>query len=97
MLRTQFLKKVEARLEELGREIDKIKARAETAEAAAKAKYQEQIEILRSKQDAARKQLGKVRDAGSASWGHLKGGAEKAYDELKKAVDTAIETLKKIA
>lgn len=97
MLRNEYLKKMEARLEELSREVIKIKARAEQAEVGAKEKFQEQIDILRSKQDAARAHLGKVREAGAESWGNLKDGAEKAYLELKRAVDTAMEKLKKIA
>lgn len=97
MIRNEYLKKMEAKLEELGEDIARIRAKAEKAEEGAKEKFREQLEILRTRQEKARVELRKVRNAGAASWGEMKGGVDRAFGELKKAIDEAIAKLRKSA
>ncbi len=97
MLKKAYLKKVEAKLEEWGDEISKLGAEAAKAKSDVKAKYQEQLEVLRSRQAAARNRISELREAGADNWGKLKSGVEESIDDLKKAVDNAISKLKKIA
>lgn len=97
MIRKEYLKKMEARLAELGDEISRIRARAEKAEEGAREKFREQLEILRARQEKVRAELRTVRDAGTTSWGEMKGGVERALGELKKAVDDALARLRKSA
>ena len=97
MLKKAYLKKVEARLEEWGDEISKLGADAEKAKTDIKAKYQEQLAVLRSKQAVARNRISELREAGGDNWGKLKSGVEDSIDDLRKAVDNAISKLKKIA
>lgn len=97
MIRNEYLKKMEAKLEELGDDIARIRAKAEKAEGGAREKFREQLEILRTRQEKARVELRNVRDAGAASWGQMKEGVDRAFGELKKSIDEAIAKLRKSA
>ncbi|MGE5190197.1 MAG: hypothetical protein ACM3NF_09085 [Gemmatimonadota bacterium] len=97
MIRNAFLKKVEARLEALDDEIDRIVAKAEKAGADARIRYDEEIAALRMKREAARAKIREVRDAGGAGWGTLRGGVQDALDDLKTAIEQAIDRLRKSA
>ena len=80
---------MEARLDELSAEIDKIKAKADQAGAAAQLKYQEQVDHLRTKQNEAREKLGELNSAADDAWEDLKIGMERAWDSLGEAVSSA--------
>lgn len=97
MIRSAYLKKVESGLATLDAEIDGIAARAEKAGKDAKIRYDEEIAVLRMKQQAVRAKIRRVRDAGGTSWGALKGGVQEATDDLEKAIERALERLKKSA
>ena len=97
MIRNAFLKRVESVLETLDEEIDRIAARAEKVEADARIRYDEEIAVLRLKQEVVRAKILRVREAGGASWGTLKSGVLDATDDLKNAVENAIARLKKSA
>ncbi len=97
MIRNAFLKRVESVLETLDEEIDRIAARAGKVEADARIRYDEEIAVLRMKQEVVRAKTRRVRDAGPASWGVLKSGVQEAADDLKNAIEQAIARLKKSA
>jgi len=97
MIRNAFLKRVESVLETLDEDIDRIAARAEKVEADARIRYDEEIAVLRMKQEVVRATILRVREAGGASWGALKSGVLDATDDLKNAVENAIARLKKSA
>ncbi len=97
MVRNAFLKRVESALETLEAEVDRIAERAGKAGENARIRYEEEIAALRLTQEAARRKIRGVREAGAASWGPLKSGAEDAVADLKKAIDAAIARLKKSA
>lgn len=97
MIRNAFLKRVESALETLDAEIDEIAARAEKVEADARIRYDEEIAVLRMKQEAVRVKVLRVRQAGGASWGELKSGVLDATGDLKNAVERAIARLRKSA
>lgn len=97
MVRNAYLKKIESRLEEWDWEIARLKEKAEKAEADAKTLYHDELKVLRSKQEVARKRILELRDAGAQNWGKFKSGVEEALDDLKKAVDSAISRLRKSA
>lgn len=97
MIRKAFLKRVESALESLDEEIDRIAAKAEKAEADVRVRYDEEIDVLRMKQEVVRAKIRRVREAGGASWGELKGGVLEATDELKKAIEKAVDRLRKSA
>jgi chromosome segregation ATPase len=97
MLRKAYLKKLEARLEDWVDEISRIRGEAEKAKADMKIKYQEQLEVLRTRQELAFERIRELRDAGAGNWGKFKSGAEGAVEDLKKAVEDAIAKLRKSA
>jgi len=97
MIRKAFLKRVESALETLDEDIDRIAAKAEKVEADVRIRYDEEIDVLRMKQEAVRAKVQQVRDAGAGSWGALKRGVQDATDDLKNAVEKAVERLRKSA
>ena len=97
MIRKAFLKRVESALETLDEDIDRIAAKAEKVEADVRIRYDEEIDVLRMKQEAVRAKVQQVRDAGAGSWGTLKRGVQDATEDLKKAVEKAVERLRKSA
>lgn len=97
MVRNAFLKRAESALESIDAEVDRIAAKAEKASRDAKIQFDEELAVLRMKQDAVRARIRKVREAGGASWGTLKDGVYEATDDLKKAIERAVERLKKSA
>ena len=78
-------------MDEWKAEIDKMKAKADKAEANAQLEYNKQIEDLRSKQEVAqeKEKLGEFRDVGEDALEDLKAGTELAWDSLGEAVKSA--------
>lgn len=97
MLRKAYLKRIEQRLEHWEDEISTLRDKAGKLEANARKSYQEQLEVLRRRQNVARDRVRELSEAGADSWGKLKAGVEASVDDLKKAVENAIEKLRKIA
>lgn len=88
-LKETYQNKIEAQLIERRADIDKMKAKADQAEADVKLEYYKQIETLLEKQDAAQKKLKELKEAGGAAWEDLKAGIELALDSLGEAVKSA--------
>ncbi len=93
--REKHLAKLEARLKEWGDEIDKVRAKADKLGAAAGARYRDQVEDLKVRQDAARKKLQELARSGGEAWDEVRSGADAALEELKKGVQGAMTRLKK--
>jgi dGTP triphosphohydrolase len=84
-----YEKKIEAQLKEWKTDIDKMKAKAEKADAEAKLEYYKQIEELRTRQEAAQKKLTELKGTGEEAWEDLKVGIELAWTSLGEAVKSA--------
>jgi hypothetical protein len=97
MIRKAYLKRIEAALDNWGREIDKLRVKAEKAEKEVKGIYKEQLNVLRSRQEVALERFRELREAGTNDWGKFKSGVEESVKELKKSVESAIEKLRKSA
>lgn len=93
--RDKYVEKLEGRLKEWGAEIEKVRAKADRLGAAAGARYRDQVEELKARQDAARQKLQELARSGGEAWDDLKSGAEAALEELKKGVEGAMAKLKK--
>lgn len=89
-----YEKKIEAQLKEWKTEIDKLKAKVEKAEADTQIKYHEQIEDIKVKQEAARKKLAELKEAGEDASEDLRIGLDKALKSLGGAVESAISRFK---
>ncbi|HUU73630.1 MAG TPA: coiled coil domain-containing protein, partial [Burkholderiales bacterium] len=81
-----YEKKLQAKLDEWSAEIDKLKAKADSAEADVQLDYNRRIDGLRSMQQAANERLVALRDASDNAWQDLKGGMESALDSLGNAL-----------
>jgi multidrug resistance efflux pump len=87
--REAYENKLESQLSEWKIEIDKLKAKADKAEADVKIKYYKQIESLQAKQEAAREKLAELKKAGEDAWEDLKSGVKSAWDSMEEAMNSA--------
>lgn len=88
-MREAYENKLESQLSEWKIEIDKLKAKADKAEADAQIKYYKQIESLQAKQKAAGEKLAELKKAGEDAWQDLKTGVQSAWDSMEEAMNSA--------
>lgn len=80
---------MESKLDELSADIDKLKAKANQAEAEAQIKYLEEVEALRQKKANMQTKLKEVQTASEGAWEDLKTGLDKSWDDLKAGIESA--------
>ncbi|MEJ2469867.1 MAG: coiled coil domain-containing protein [Desulfuromonadales bacterium] len=85
-----YEEKFKAQLNELNAKIDVLKAKAEQAEASAKADYYETIEDLEKKRSAAKGKLQELQHASDDAWEDLKDGMEASWSSFAAAVKSAV-------
>lgn len=90
-MKEAYERKLQAQLDEWTAEIDKLKAKADKAEADTQLEYYKQIEELRVKQETAKEKLGELKEAGENAWEDLKAGINSAWDSLGNALKTAAD------
>ncbi len=88
-MKESYEKKLQSQLDEWAAEIDKLKAKADSAEADAQLEYYKQIEELRSMQDEAGRKLEELKGASDDAWEDLKAGMDSTWDSLSSAVKSA--------
>ncbi len=93
-MKETYEQKLQAQLDEWGAEINKLKARADGAEADIQLEYYKKIEELRTMQESATNKLSKLKDAGDDAWEDLKAGIDSAWDSLGNAVKSAASRFK---
>ncbi|GAB6193322.1 sll1863 family stress response protein [Desulfocastanea catecholica] len=93
-MKEAYEKKLQSQLDQWNAEIDKLKAKADAAEADAQLKYYKQIEELRSMQAAANEKLDQLKEAGDDGWEDLKAGIDNAWDSLSGAIKSAASRFK---
>lgn len=86
--------KLQAQLDEWSAEIDKLKAKADGAEADRELQYYEKIEELQSMQESASKKLTELKNSSDDAWEDLKAGVDNAWDSLGSALNSAISRFK---
>ncbi|MDP8244748.1 MAG: hypothetical protein P9L94_11745 [Candidatus Hinthialibacter antarcticus] len=89
-MKDAYIQKLEAQLNQWGAEIDKLKAKAENAQADAKIEYSFQIDELNSMKDAANDKLTELKNASDDAWEELKAGCEHAWATFSESVKTAV-------
>ncbi|MDQ1325405.1 MAG: hypothetical protein QG564_529 [Campylobacterota bacterium] len=87
-MKEAYEQKLQAQLDEWGAEIDKLKAKADSAEADVQLKYYKQIEQLQSMKDTAVDKLIELKDTGDDAWEDLKAGIENAWDSLGSVLNS---------
>jgi uncharacterized coiled-coil DUF342 family protein len=93
-MKKAYEQKLQARLDEWSAEIDKLKAKADSAEAGAQLEYYKQIDELRSMQTTAANKLTELKDTGDDAWEALKSGFDGAWDSFGDAMKSAAERFK---
>ena len=93
-MKKAYEQKLQAQLDEWSAEIDKLKAKANSAEADTQLKYYKKIEELQSMQEAATNKLTELKDAGDDSWEDLKAGTDSAWGSMAKAMTSATSRFK---
>lgn len=84
-----YVQKLHAKLDEWNAEIDKLKAKADMAEAEKRVEYQKQIENLQKRRKEAEKKVAEVREAGEGAWEDLKSGVQNAWDSMTEEIKLA--------
>ena len=87
--RDEYIRKMQAKLEEWNAEIDKLTEKAGEVSAGARNEYNEQIESLKAKQAAARQKIEELQQAGEGAWEDLKSGIELAWTAIGEAINSA--------
>ncbi|MDQ1336664.1 MAG: hypothetical protein QG552_3614 [Thermodesulfobacteriota bacterium] len=78
-------KQMETRLDDYGKEIDQLKAKAEKLEGDAKAKAEQQLTALRQKRDEVSEKVKKLGSSSGDAWEQLKSGIDAAMEDLGNA------------
>jgi uncharacterized coiled-coil DUF342 family protein len=87
--RDEYIRKMQAKLEEWNAEIDALTAKAGEVTADVKKEYGEQIESLKTKQIATRQKIEELQHAGDSAWEDLKLGIDMAWTAMGEAIDSA--------
>ncbi len=86
----EYQAKMEAQLKDVTAKLAELMAKADSAQASAKAQYQDQIKHLRAKLNETQGRLQQVKTSSGEAWITLKEGTEKAWGELRGALDNAL-------
>ncbi len=95
MIRNAYLKMITEKIEDLDREVDRLRRSAEETSAEAKTVFDHSLKTLRARSDEVRRRVEEIRSARATEWGKLKKGAEDALGDLRTAVDNAIRLIRK--
>ncbi len=87
--REEYIRKMQAKLEEWNTEIDTLTVKAGEVTADIKNEYREQIESLKAKQATAQLKIEELQHSGEGAWGDLKTGIELAWTSMGEAIDSA--------
>lgn len=85
----EYLRVMQAKLKEWNTDIDVLTDKASEVSAEARAEYNDQIAILKTKQAAARQKIDELQKSGGSAWEDLKSGIELAWSAIGEAVDSA--------
>lgn len=86
--RDEYVRKMQAKLEEWNADIDKLAAKTSEVSADVRSEYKEQIAALKVKQAAARHKIEEMQISGESAWKDLKSGIELAWAAIGEAVDS---------
>ena len=87
--REEYIRKMQAKLEEWNTEISTLNVKASDVKADVKNEYYEQIESLKAKQATARQTIEELQQAGESAWGDLKSRIGLSWSAMGEAFDSA--------
>jgi len=87
----EYVRQMEAKLEEFDKEMKEFQAKVESRAAElkeeSKAEFNQSMEALGKKKQAADEKIEELKSAGSDAWDDLKVGVDSAMDELARTLD----------
>ncbi len=92
--KTAYKQKIQSQLDEWNAEIDKLKAKADSAGADAQLEYNQQIKEIRDRQDTVKQKLNELEESSEGAWEEVKTGMDEAMDALDKSLKSAASRFK---
>jgi hypothetical protein len=86
-IREEYQALLERQLNEWKAYTERLKTQADQLETQAKGQFDQQLELMRAKQNEAWDNLLKLKGASEDAWDQWKGKLDKAWDEMKAASD----------
>ena len=87
-----FVKKMEARLDQLAAEVNKQRAQAQEIEADAELQWHSQLSSLQDELTTARQKLDELADAGTDAWQNMARGFEDAWHNVETGFERVQES-----
>ena len=88
-MREAYQDKSESQLREWDAEIEKLKAKADKADAESRIKYYEELEDLHTKRSRIANRLREMKEAGEDKWEDFKVEVERAWDDMRNSLQRA--------
>ena len=85
----EYIRKMQAQLEELNTEIDRLTTRAGEAKADVMDEYNEIITALKARLEGARVNIEELQQAGENAWDDLKNGIDTVWSSIQEAISSA--------
>ena len=89
--RDAYEQKVKAKFKEWDAQIDKLRARAESAGADAKLDYERQLKELRATRDAAGDKLRELRNTSAENWMKVRHEAEETWERMSRSLKNSLD------
>ena len=89
-----YIEKLEAKLKEWSSEFDKLKGKAESAEAKFKDEYHRIIDDLHPRIEEGKKTIQSLKESSGETWDELKYGTESVWHDIKGAIEKASSKFK---
>jgi hypothetical protein len=90
----EYIESLASELKEWSAQIDLLTAKAESAAANVKLKYDEEIVALRAKQHEAAEKIKELQGAGGDAWESVKETADRGWDELRTGLASVVSKFK---
>lgn len=93
-MKEAYEQKLQAQLDKWNAEIERLKAKADDAQADAQMEYLKQVEELRAMQESVYQQMTELRNASNESWKDIKTGIDSAWNALDQSIKAAASRFK---
>lgn len=93
--RDEYVRKMQAKLEEWNADIDSLTNRASEVSVNVSHEFNEQIALLKAKQAVAHQKIEELQKDGGSAWEDLKAGIDLAWTAIGESIDSAKSRFKK--
>ncbi len=87
--KAEFVKAMQAQLDSLNQDLDKLSAKIDSSSDAVKAEAKPKLQALRDQSTQLHQQLADAQNATESTWDSVKSGFQKAYDSTKDGFNQA--------